>query len=233
MRLIGLVFALTLGLAIPPNIARAQQPGKVYRIGYLSFAPARTPIDDSFEQALNKLGYVEGHNLIVERRYTAGQPDQLAPAAGELVRLNVDLIVVWSPAATVAVKNATTTIPVVFLAGGAAVEQGLVSGLARPKGNLTGITFQANRTLAPKYFEYLKELLPKLSHVVVLRSPAEDPADETGNYQTAARAFGIRLQQIALHKPEDLKDAFTSIEKNRPQALLCAPSGLLSSSDGR
>jgi len=123
MRLIGLVFALTLGLAIPPNIARAQQPGKVYRIGYLSFAPARTPIDDSFEQALNKLGYVEGHNLIVERRYTAGQPDQLAPAAGELVRLNVDLIVVWSPAATVAVKNATTTIPVVFLAGGAAVDE--------------------------------------------------------------------------------------------------------------
>ena len=92
-----------------------------------------------------------------------------------MVGLNVDVIVVWGPAATVAVKNAATTIPVVFLAGGAAVEHGLVSGLARPGGNLTGITFQANRTLAPKYFEYLRELLPKLSHVAVLRFPAEDP----------------------------------------------------------
>jgi putative tryptophan/tyrosine transport system substrate-binding protein len=142
---------------------------------------SRGPIDDSFEQALNKLGYVEGQNLIVERRYTAGQPDQLARAARELVGLNVDVIVVWGPAATVAVKNATTTIPVVFLAGGAAVEHGLVSGLARPGGNLTGITFQANRTLAPKYFEYLRELLPKLSHVAVLRFPAEDPVAPEGS----------------------------------------------------
>jgi putative ABC transport system substrate-binding protein len=149
MRLIGLVLAFTLSFTIPPITARAQQAGKVYRIGYLSPAPAHTPIDELFDRALNKLGYVEGQNLIVERRYTAGRADQLAPAAGELVRLNVDLIVAWSPAATVAVKNATTTIPVVFLAGGAAVEHGLVAGLARPYRRLRGEVSFAGRLWAP------------------------------------------------------------------------------------
>jgi putative ABC transport system substrate-binding protein len=149
------------------------------------------------------------------------------PAAGELVRLNVDLMVVWSPAATAAAKNATSNIPIVFLAGGAAVEQGLVAGLARPGRNLTGFTFQANRTLAPKYLEILKELVPKLRRVAVLRVPAEDPDDETENYDAPARALNIRLRQIPLQGPEDLKGALASIEKDRPQALLGAPSGLL------
>jgi putative tryptophan/tyrosine transport system substrate-binding protein len=226
MRLIGLVI-LALSLVLAPPAADAQKAGKVYRVGLLTPASGRNPIDEVFERSLKELGYVEGQNLRWERRYVGGQAEKFAAAAGDLMRLNVDVIVAWSPAATVAVKNATTTIPVVFLAGGAAVEHGLVPGLPRPGGNLTGITFQANRTLAPKYFELLKELVPKLSHVVVLRVPAEDPADETENYQTAAQALNIRLRQIALHRPDDLKDALASIEKNRPQALLGAPSGLL------
>jgi len=224
MRLIGLAVVLAVSLALAPLAADAQQTGKVYRIGTLGPAVGRGPLDEVFDQALKQLGWVEGKNLTFERRYTGGRIDQFAPAAAELVRLNVDLIVVWSPAATSAAKNATNIIPVVFLAGGAAIEQ---AGLARPGGNLTGITFQANRTLAPKYFEALRELVPKLSHVAVLRVPAEDPGDETENYESAARAFNIRLRQISLHKPEDLKDALASIERNRPQALLGAPSGLL------
>jgi ABC-type uncharacterized transport system substrate-binding protein len=227
MRRIGLAVFLALGLTLAPLAGDAQQTGKVYRVGYLSPASAHGPDDAVFERALNKLGYVEGQNLRLERRYVGGEAEKFVAAAGDLVRLNVDLIVVWSPAATVAVKNATNTIPVVFLAGGAAVEHGLVSGLPRPGGNLTGITFQANRTLAPKYFELLKEMVPKLSHVVVLRVPAEDPADETENYQRAAQALNIRIRQIALHRPDDLKDALASIAKDRPQALLGAPSGLL------
>jgi ABC-type uncharacterized transport system substrate-binding protein len=93
------------------------------------------------------------------------------------------------------------------LAGGAAVEQGLVAGLPRPGGNLTGITFQANRALAPKYLEILKELMPRLSDVAVPRVPTEDPVDETENYEAPASALNIRLRQIALHRPDDLKQA--------------------------
>jgi putative ABC transport system substrate-binding protein len=143
---------LALALLAAPLAAYAQQAAKVYRVGYLSPARGHNPIDEVFERSLKELGYVEGQNLVLERRYTSGRIDQFVPAAGELVRLNVDLIIAWTPAATAAVKSATNIIPVVFLAGGAAVEHGLVAGLARPGGNLTGITFQANRTLAPKYF---------------------------------------------------------------------------------
>src|SRR5215510_12807411 len=227
MRLIGFAVILTVSLVFVPLGADAQQTGKVYRVGYLSPALAHGPDDEVFERTLNKLGYVEGQNLRLERRYVGGAAEKYAAAAGDLVRLNVDLIVVWSPAATVAVKNATNTIPVVFLAGGAAVEHGLVSGLPRPGGNLTGITFQANRTLAPKYLEILRDLIPRLSDVAVLRVPAEDPADETENYEAPARALNIRLRQIGLNRPDDLKEALATIQKNRPQALLGAPSGLL------
>jgi putative ABC transport system substrate-binding protein len=160
---------LTGSLLAAPLSAAAQQTGKVYRVGYMSPAPAHNPVDEVFERALKELGYVEGHNLLLERRYAAGRIDQFALAADELARLKVDLIVAWSPAATAAAVAATTSIPIVFLAGGAAVEHGLVAGLAHPGRNVTGITFQANKTLAPKYLELLKEMVPKLSLVAVLR----------------------------------------------------------------
>ena len=231
MRRIGLVLALSLTLA--PIVAEAQPPqtSKIARIGVLSPAtigdPSANAIEGVFHDALAKLGWVRGRNLILERRFVGGRIDQFASAARDLVQLNVDLIVAWSPAGTVAAKNATSVIPIVFLAGGAAVEQGLVAGLPRPGGNLTGITFQANRTLAPKYLEVLKDLIPRLSDVAVLRVPAEDPSDETENYEAAARTLNIRLRQIALQRPEDLKDALMSIRRDKPQALLGAPSGLL------
>jgi putative ABC transport system substrate-binding protein len=228
MRFIGLVAALAWTLA--PIAAEAQNL-KIAKIGVLSPATGEDPsakaIEGVFDDALRKLGWVQRSNLVVERRFVGGRIDQFPAAARELVQLNVDLIVAWSPAGTVAAKNATNVIPIVFLAGGAAVEHGLVAGLPRPGGNLTGITFQANKTLAPKYLEMLKELIPKLSDVVVLRVPAEDPTDETENYEAPARSLNIRLRQIALHGPEDLKVALGDIQKNRPQALLAAPSGLL------
>ncbi len=215
------------GLLAAPLAAEAQQTARVYRVGVLSVAPSRNPIDAVFETSMKNLGWVEGRNLVLQYRYTGSRPEQFVSAAEDFVRLNVDAIVVWSPAATAAVKNTTKTIPVVFLAGGAAVESGLVAGLPRPRENLTGITFQANRTLAPKYLEALKDLMPKLRSVAVLRVPAEDPADETENYEVAARTLGIRLRQVALHRPEDLQTALADIERSRPQALVGAPSGLL------
>src|SRR5215470_14446613 len=105
---------LTGGLLAPPLAAEAQQVGKVWRVGYLSPAAGHNPIDEAFERSMKDLGYAEGQNILLERRYTAGRADQLDSAAAELARLNVDLIVVWSPAATVAIKKATSNVPVVF-----------------------------------------------------------------------------------------------------------------------
>ncbi len=211
MRRIGLAVVLGLTLITPISAeAQSSQSSKIEKVGILTPAvegdPVANAVEGVFQAALRKLGWVEGQNVLFERRYTAGRLDQFAPAARELVHLNVNLIVAWSPAGTVAAKNATSIIPIVFLAGGAAVEHGLVAGLPRPGGNLTGITFQANRTLAPKYLEILRDLIPRLSDVAVLRVPAEDPADETENYEAPARALNIRLRQIGLNRPDDLKD---------------------------
>ena len=210
----------------PPELD-AQQ-GKVWRIGWLSPAADRNnPIEDAFYRSMHGLGYTEGRNLLVERRYTAGRPDQWAGAAAGVVRLNVDLIVVWTPAGTVAVKDATTTIPIVFLAGGAAVESGLVSNLPRPTGNVTGVTFQAQGSLVPKYFELLKELVPELSSAAMLRFPEDENAPETAKSDAIAKALGIRLLTFRLHGPTELQEAFATIKKETPQALIANPGGLL------
>jgi len=214
------------GLLAAPLAVEAQQAGKVYRIGYLSPASAHNPIDEAFERAMKDLGYVEGENLRLERRFTGGRTDQFAGAAAELVRLNVDLIVVWTPSATLAVKNATSTIPVVFLAGGNVIENGLVSNLARPSGNLTGLTNIATHAY-PKLLEILSELVPKLSHAAILRAPVEDNPMAVEAAQSAARSLGLRLSNIPLRGPEDLKEAFAKILKEKPQALVVAASGLL------
>jgi len=215
-------------LLAAPLAAEAEQAGKVWRIGWLSPAADRNnPIEDAFYRSMQELGYMEGRNLLVERRFTAGRPDQWAGAAADLVRLNVDLIVVWTPSGTVAVKNATSTIPVVFLAGGAAVESGLVASLPRPGGNVTGVTLQAQGSLVPKYFEILKELVPKLSFAAMFRSPEDETAPETAKSEATAKALGIRLLTFRLHGPGELQGAFATIKKERPQALIANPGGLL------
>ena len=141
MRLIGLVLTLGFTLALIAAEGQSPQNAKIAKIGVLSPAtagdPAANAIEGVFQDALRRLGWIKGHNLILERRFVGGRIDQFASAARELVELNIDLIVAWSPAGTVAAKNATSVIPIVFLAGGAAVEHGLVAGLPRPGGNLT------------------------------------------------------------------------------------------------
>ena len=134
---------------------------------------------------------------------------------------------VWTPSGTAAVKNATSTIPVVFLAGGTPIESGFVESLPRPGGNLTGVSFQARGSLVPKYFEVLKELVPKLSLAAMLRVPADETAQETANSEAVARALGVHLLTFRLHGPEEIKDTFAAIEKEKPQARIGNPSGLL------
>jgi ABC-type uncharacterized transport system substrate-binding protein len=213
------------GLLAAPLAAEGQQAGKAYRVGVLSPAPGHNPIDEAFERSMKQLGYSEGRNLHVEVRYSGGQTDRFTSGAADLVRLNVDVIVAWSPAATDAAKNATTTIPIVFLAG-APVEYGVVDSLARPGANLTGITFMgAADSIFPKNLEVLRELVPGLSRVALLHVPGED--DATQSVPPLARSLGIRVSLIPLRGPADIDGAFTRVEKEKPQGLILAPSGLL------
>jgi len=222
-----LIGSATAGLFVAPLAGLAEQTAKVWRIGYLSPAQAHNAIDEAFDQSLKNLGYIEGQNLRLERRYTAGRSDKVDSAIAELVGLNADLIVVWSPGLTEAVKNATTTIPVVFLAGGLVVEKGIVSNLARPGGNLTGISDQAAMTLTGKLLQILKELVPELSHAGLLRVPLDSTALPSDMTLAAARSLGIRLSIFPFWSPEDLKGVFADVERERPQGLVVDRSGVL------
>src|SRR5215472_4768766 len=135
---------LTGGLLAAPLAAEAQQVGKVWRIGYLSPAETHNPIDEAFERSMKDLGYIEGQNIVFERRYSRGQSEALAPLATELVGLGVDLLVVWTGAGALAAKRATSQCPVVFLAVGDPLTLGLVPSMAKPGGNLTGISFDTS-----------------------------------------------------------------------------------------
>ena len=217
------------GLLSAPITAKAKPVRKSWRIGYLSPAEVHNPIDEAFERSMKVLGYVEGQNILFERRYTAGRLDRIDDIAAELVRLSVDLIVVWSPSLTLAVKNATRTVPIVFLAGGVGVLEGAVASLPHPGANLTGVTFQAGQeNLEPKYLEMLKAVVPSLSRVALLRFAADDSAQPDEVVERAARSLGIiRLSITRLQRPEDLNAAFAKIQAAGPQGLIAPPNSLL------
>src|SRR5260370_12596861 len=216
------------GLLSAPVTVNARHVRKSWRIGYLSPAEGHNPIDEAVERSMRDHGYVEGQNRRLDRRYTAGRPDRIDDMAAELVRLSVDLIVVWSPSLTLAVKNATRTVPIVFLAGGLGVLEGAVASLPRPGANLTGVAFQAGQeNLEPKYLEMLKAAVPNLFRVARLRFAADDDAQPDEVVERAARLLGIRLSITRLQRPEDLNAAFARITAGRPPGLISPPNGLL------
>jgi len=182
----------------------------------------------AFRDGLRELGYVEGRNLIIESRYAKGRDENLAQLANELVKSGVDVIFAIGPPQALAAAKATSTIPVVFLAGGTGSARDVIAGLPRPGGNFTGVTFEMTQgSLEPKYLEMLKELVPGLSRVALLRSRAEaSPViDEISG--VSARSLGIRLSIVTLVGPEDLKGAFDRIVREKPQGLVAAASGVL------
>jgi putative tryptophan/tyrosine transport system substrate-binding protein len=199
LALSGLLFALCSVLLAPCFPAEAQQPKKVFRIGYLSAVePAsESTRSEPIRQALRELGYIEGQNLAIEYRYGEGTGDRAPELAAELARLKVDIIVVASGVSWIrAAKNATKTIPIVMVGTGAdPVEAGLVESLARPGGNVTGIT-NLSGELSGKRLELLKEAVPKVARVAVLYNPAN-----TGGVRevkevlpVAARALGLTIR---------------------------------------
>ena len=209
------------------GIVDAQQAKKVPRIGYLtgSSPSARSANIEAFGQGLRELGYVEGKNIVIEYRYTEGKLDRLPVLAAELLRLNVEVIVTGGPAVTRAVKEATATIPIVMTQDPDPVGSGFVASLARPGGNITGLS-----TLSPeisgKRLELLKEIVPKLSRVAVLgTSTRPGTAQELKEVELAAGAFGVELQYLDVLDPKGIETAFRAASKSRADAVLMLVSG--------
>jgi putative ABC transport system substrate-binding protein len=211
--------------------ASAQQSGRVPRIGYLitSSPSAIAPRMDAFQQGLRELGYVEGKNIVIERRHAEGKLDRLPELAAELVRLNVDVLVTSGPTATRPAKGATSTIPIVMTFDDDPVGSGFVASLARPGGNITGLS-----TLAPeisgKQLELLKEIVPGLSRVAVFgTSTRQGTAQALEEMELAARAFAVKLQYLDIADPKEIETAFRAASKGRADALLVLQSPVFNS----
>ena len=191
------------------EIADAQQPKKVPRIGFLTASPSVFPGRiEAFRQGLRELGYVEGKNIVIDWRYTEGKLDHAPALAAELVRLKVDIIVSSGPTLTNILKETTTTIPIVMGYHTDPVGTGLVASLARPGGNITGLSVLSPE-LGGKRLEILKEVVPKLSRVAVLGSSTLPGNAETlKETELAAGALGVKLQFVDVLSPKDIEAAF-------------------------
>jgi len=201
--------------------AEAQQPAKVPTIGFMRGGSPTAPEVDAFRQGLRELGYVEGKNIIIDFRNTEGKTDRFASVAAELVRLKVDIIVAAGGSAVVlAAKPATDTIPIVMTNPGDPVAIGVVASLARPGGNVTGLT-SSSTELSGKLVELLKEAVPKLTRVAVLWSPAE-PGNARNFKETevAAQSLRLKLLSLGVRTPDELDNALQSLIKDRAGALI-------------
>ena len=202
-------------------LAAAAQP-KIPRIGFMgnSTAALEANLLDAFREGLQELGYEEGRNIIIEYRWADGKYDRFPALVAELIAAKVDAIVTAGTPAALAVKKATTTVPLVMVAVGDPVGTGLVPSLARPGGNLTGLSSVAP-DLEGKRLQLLREVVPALSHVAMfINSLNPFHISSMKQARTAAQAMGIKLQLHDIRKSEDLDDAFAAIRKERPDALL-------------
>ncbi len=223
IRSIVVCLALTV-LLLTVFLAEAQQTGKIFRIGFLdsSIASASAVLVESFRQELSKLGWIEGKNIAIEYRFAEGQPKRQPELAGELVRLKVDLIVVSGIGVALAAKKATTTIPIVMTRAGDPVALGLVASLARPGGNVTGLA-SLSYELITKRLEILKDAIPKLARVGVLR-PAGGGAGgdlQLKELRSAAQALRLKLEEIETQRePKGLESAFQTAKQKQVGAIM-------------
>jgi putative ABC transport system substrate-binding protein len=218
------VGTLGLGLLAPPLAAKAQETGKVARIGLLGGSSPPDPLVEAFKQGLRELGYVEGRNISIGYRWAEGREERLPGLAADLVRLKVDVIVASSQAAVTA-KQATTVIPIVMPIITDPVRLGLVASLPRPGGNATGFATQHDE-LPGKWMELVKETLPKVSRVAALFQPTYDGGVQLKAAEAAARSLGVRLQALKVERPDDFATAFAEMQKHRAEALIVSSSGL-------
>jgi len=228
MRNIFRLIPLIGGLVVAAAIAEAQQAEKVPRIGLLSpFSPSATALwHQAFRQGLRDLGWVGGKNISIEYRYAEGRKDRLPDLAADLVRLKVDIIVASTATDSLAAKNATRAIPIVMASPGDPVALGLVESLARPGGNITGLSMIAPE-LAGKRLELLKEMVPQLSRVAVLWNPQGTTSPLSWKeLQLPARQLGLQLHSLEVRSSKDFDKAFEDATRARAGALAIMPDPL-------
>ncbi|MBI2367458.1 MAG: ABC transporter substrate-binding protein [Deltaproteobacteria bacterium] len=218
------------------SLAHAQQPKKVPRIGFISPLSSSTGGAnlEAFRQGLRDLGYRERENIHIEVRWAEGSAERLPHLIAELIRLKVDVLVIGGAAGALAAKNAGITTPVVFAAVTDPLGYGLIDSLARPGGNITGLALALGEGFSGKWVEILKETVPKVARLAVLRNPAHPLAEvflrET---QAAGRAHSVRLDFFEARDPNDLGSTLSRLEKERAKALIVTPSPLFSSQRSR
>jgi len=209
------------GLLAAPLAAEAQQAGKVYRVGFLWDSPAVFPdAIEAFLRGLRDLGYVEGRTIAIEYRWAEGKPERMRELAEELVRLKVDVIVAPSSIYVEATKRATSAIPIIFMSHADPMLSGHVASLARPGGNITGLSLMMTETSA-KGLELLKEAVPGLARVAVIWDPATPSAKPALNaVEVMGRALGLRIQPVAVRSATEFDSAFSAISRERADAVL-------------
>jgi putative tryptophan/tyrosine transport system substrate-binding protein len=216
------------GAAALPLAARAQQPAKLRTIGFagLSTRSAESELVAAFAQRLHELGWIENRTVVIEYRWSEGRAERFVQIAAEFVRLNVDVIVASGTPQVLATKQATSVIPIVFARVGDPVASGLVASLARPGGNVTGLSSQSD-DLAGKRLEVLREVVPSLRRVAILAN-VDNPFSvlEVGEAQAAARTLNVEFDTLEIRRAEDITPAFEAI-KGRAEALYVCPDGLL------
>jgi putative ABC transport system substrate-binding protein len=222
---IEVIVMLALGILLAPFAAGAQQPGKMPRIGWLSLVRADTPRSqyarEVIRQGLREFGWVEGQNITIEWRFAEERAERLPALAAELVRLGVDVLVTSSAdQAILALRHATSTIPIIMAVSVAPVEMGHVASLARPGGNITGLSIQAAE-VGGKRLELVKAAVPQASRVAVLWNAASPGKGlEWHDTQAAAHALGVTLYSVEVRGPDDFASAFAVIARERPDALI-------------
>ncbi len=217
---------LTVAIISAPLAAGAQQPGKVARIGVLSLGSAVDALSP-FRQGLRELGYIEGQNIVIESRFAEGKAERLPDLAAELVSLKVDIIVAGGTPPPLAAKRATKTIPIVMTSAGDPVGSGLVDSLARPGGNVTGMSLFSPE-ITGKRLQLLKDVIPGISRVAVLWN-ATNPIAALSMRETeaAARTLGLHVQSREVHGPDDIESALQGAIRGRPSALFVLDDPLL------
>jgi putative ABC transport system substrate-binding protein len=212
------VALLALGLVAAPLAAEAQQAGKVYRIGFLGTFPS-VP-GPHFLDGLRERGYVEGQNLTIERRFSDGKADRLPALVADLLRLNVQLIIANSVSPSLAAKDATTTVPIVFVGVADPIGMGLVASLARPGGNLTGLATIEWEAFTAKQLQVIKETLPRASRIAILMNPTNRMHALTlPQAQAAASTLGVTLQLVEARDVSELERAFEDAVRGRADVL--------------
>ena len=221
------LLSLLCGVVAWPRVADAQQAGRTYRIGYL-FLGAQPPEPQKMTPwpTLRELGYVEGTNLVVERRFAAGRRERLGAFASELIAFKPDLILTQGGQSAEAISKSTHDIPVVIIGAGDPIGTGLVEGLSRPGGNVTGVT-EVSTELSAKRLQLLKEAVPAITRVAVLWNAADRAMKlRYREIETAANAMQIGIRSIEVREPEDFDAAFAAMRGDRPDAMFLVSDAL-------